>query len=134
MEAAFPIFVEPGSSIAAIYKGSSPCNNVPLHCPLCPTNSNGQSPTFWKYNFLHHMSLNHADDANELPPLPFELLASTHISLAEGRCLGVDVGEMIQYRDHNRLPDSDTFDVTPSRRCEMMQVGRKRTGSEVSKS
>ena len=37
----------------------TPCTNIPLTCPMCPQDQQGQQPTFWKYNFIIHMSDKH---------------------------------------------------------------------------
>jgi len=124
---------------AATFRESSPCTNVPVHCPLCPLGTSGQHPTFWKYCFVQHMALHHTDDNadGEAPPLPFSLLKTTHISLAEGQAMGIPSEKMVSYRDEYGIPHSDAFDISsplPSQTWGNFHIGRKRTGSEVSRS
>ncbi|KAI0775320.1 hypothetical protein BD413DRAFT_535097, partial [Trametes elegans] len=33
---------------------TTPCTNVPIHCPLCPPLSPGSPVTIWKYNTMAH--------------------------------------------------------------------------------
>jgi hypothetical protein len=42
-------------SAAAKERTNSPCPNVPIICPLCPSTS----PTVWKYNMKIHLAKNH---------------------------------------------------------------------------
>jgi hypothetical protein len=82
------------------------------------------------------MVLHHVDEKTQKsPPLPFDLLAKVHISLAEGKAMGVNSDNIMKYREDFGIPNSDAFDTTsPSKQWNMRQLGRKRTGSEVSKS
>ena len=82
------------------------------------------------------MVLHHVDEkTHKSPPLPFDLLAKFHISLAEGRAMGVNSNNMMKYREEIGILNSDAFDTTsPSKQWNIKQIGRKRTGSEVSKS
>ena len=43
-------------SAAAKERINSPCTNVPIVCPLCPSTS----PTVWKYNMKSHLAKNHS--------------------------------------------------------------------------
>ncbi|KAF8234371.1 hypothetical protein L208DRAFT_1261897 [Tricholoma matsutake] len=43
-------------SKAAQYSRSSPCPNVPIHCPTCPPSLSGQPKTSWKYNTFAHFA------------------------------------------------------------------------------
>jgi hypothetical protein len=112
---------------------------APLHCPLCPLGPTGQPPTFWKYCFTQHMVMHHRDtDENlESPPIPFDLMKKVHISLGEGMAMGGSSESMMKYRENYGIPNSDAFeaDSEPLNRWDAMQLrlGRKRTGSEVSK-
>ncbi|PPQ97098.1 hypothetical protein CVT26_001026 [Gymnopilus dilepis] len=76
------------------------------------------------------MAVNHMDERGEFPALPFKLLQSVHISLKEGEALGAIQEAMIDSREQYGLPNSDAFDGD----WETMRIGRKRGGSEVSKS
>lgn len=121
-------------SNAATFRATAPCTNVPLRCSLCPPGPTGQLPTFWKYCFTQHMVLYHVDKDEKSPPVPFDLLTQVHISLEEGKAMGVSFESMMKYREDYGIPNSDAFETTPSRRWDAKQLGRKRTGSEVSKS
>ncbi|PPQ96610.1 hypothetical protein CVT26_010743 [Gymnopilus dilepis] len=76
------------------------------------------------------MAANHMDEMGEFPPLPFKLLQSVHISLREGEALGVVNKAIIDSREEYGIPNSDAFQGE----WETMHIGRKRGGSEVSKS
>ena len=92
--------------------------------------------TFWKYCFVQHMVLHHVDENTQSsPPIPFDLLAKVHINLAEGKAMGINSDNIMKYRENFGIPNSDAFDtVSPSKHWNLIQLGRKRTGSEVSKS
>ena len=122
---------------AAAFRTSAPCTNVPIHCSLCPSGSSGQPTTFWKYCFVQHMVLHHVDEnTRSSPPIPFDLLTKVHISLAEGKAMGINSDNIMKYRENFGIPNSDAFDtISPSKHWNLRQpLGRKRTGSEVSKS
>ena len=74
----------------------SPCTNVPLNCPICP-----QAETFWKYTFIIHVVNKHLTDDNNLPFLPIELWATTHISKWEESRMGIPG---FKTRECDRLP------------------------------
>ena len=38
---------------------SSPCTNVPIHCPICSHSLSGQPRTIWKYNAMNHFITEH---------------------------------------------------------------------------
>ncbi len=42
-------------AVAAASSKSSPCSNVPIRCPLCPSNS----PAIWKYTAKYHFMNRH---------------------------------------------------------------------------
>ena len=42
-------------SVAAELSPSSPCSNVPIHCPICPKSS----PAIWKYFMRSHFKEKH---------------------------------------------------------------------------
>jgi hypothetical protein len=113
-------------SAAAKYSKSTPCTNVPLHCPFCPTGLNGQQQTFWKYNLIHHMTLNHLTSTNELPALPGELLVASFISRAEETGLGVPGGKTQTAREDTYNLHSDDIKALE------MEIARKRAYSSVS--
>ena len=41
---------------AAQFSKSSPCTNVPIHCPICPSSISQVPHTIWKYNALFHLA------------------------------------------------------------------------------
>jgi hypothetical protein len=91
--------------------------------------------------FIQNMVLHHVDENKRSPPLPFDLLSKVHISLAEGRAMGVGSENIIKYREDFGIPKSDALNATPSRGWDMRELrledqrnSRKRSESEVSKS
>jgi hypothetical protein len=80
----------------------SPCTNVPFNCPICP-----QAETFWKYTFIIHVVNKHLTDDNDLPFLPMELWATTHISKWEESKMGIPGVKTDEWRTFRQLPDSD---------------------------
>lgn len=113
---------------AMVPSKKTPCTNVPLDCPLCPSGRDGRKQTFWKYNFIHHITSNHLTDAGELPPFPPELRISCHISKLEELALGVQGERTRAWRDENKIPDSDVIDKLRE------ELVRKRAASDVSQS
>ena len=91
-------------SKAAMYSKFTPCSNVPLHCPLCPSGLRGQPQTFWKYNLVHHLSLNHLTENYELPTLSPELLFTSFISKKEEHDMGVPNEKTESWRMTNNMP------------------------------
>ncbi|KAF8162739.1 hypothetical protein B0H34DRAFT_805390 [Crassisporium funariophilum] len=69
-----------------------------------------QSPTFWKYNLIHHMTENHIDEEERLPPFPAELRLSAHISRLEEERMGVELANTIRYRTQHDLMNSDALE------------------------
>ena len=53
-------YVQMQYGAAAKYTKSSPCTNVPIHCPICPTSVSKAPQTIWKYNALFHLINEHA--------------------------------------------------------------------------
>ena len=107
---------------------STPCTNVPLHCPLCPTGVNSQLTTFWKYNLIYHMHMYHVSDQDVLPPFPVELRVTSHIGKSEERLLGVSPEKTRTWRNQYKMPDSDAITAYQD------DLQRKRAVSSVSKS
>ena len=62
----------------------SVCTNVLLRCFICKRDGDGPFPTFWKYNFVHHMMTHHAGEDTSLPLV----IIQTHISVEEGESYG----------------------------------------------
>ena len=115
-------------SKAAKYSKSTPCSNVPLHCPLCPLGLRGQPQTFWKYNLVHHLSLNHLTENYELPTLSPELLFTSFVSKKEEHDMGVPNEKTESWRMTNNMPDTDFYTEWE------MEQSRKRAGSILSQS
>ena len=115
-------------SKAAKYSKSTPCSNVPLHCPLCPLGLRGQPQTFWKYNLVHHLSLNHLTENYELPTLSPELLFTSFISKKEEHDMGVPNEKTESWRMTNNMPDTDSYMEWE------IEQSRKRAGSLLSQS
>jgi hypothetical protein len=108
----------------------SPSTNVPIHCPICPINLDGTRTTFWKYNVIHHLDTNHLTDTGERPPLPLELIVTSHITREEESKIGNDPGDTDDYRDDEGVFGSDDIQAM----VEDEREGRKRGMSEVSTS
>ncbi|KAJ3521293.1 hypothetical protein NMY22_g12372 [Coprinellus aureogranulatus] len=84
---------------------SSPSTNRPILCTLCPVNSHGHHPTFWKYNFFHHMVTRHHDeDSQVFTPIPQELRRQIYISLQEEQSLGIESTITISHRETFKMP------------------------------
>jgi len=79
------------------------------------------------------MVLHHTDKNLESPTVPFDLLEKVHINLAEGMEMGISSKSMMKFQEDYGISNSDAFEA-PLREWDMSQLGRKRTGSEVSKS
>src|ERR1700689_5308247 len=59
------------------YSKSSPCTNVPIHCPSSTSVSKAPQ-TIWKYNALFHLTSEHATDSTPTPyKIPRQLLADS---------------------------------------------------------
>jgi hypothetical protein len=84
--------------------GKSICTNVPLRCYLCKHDGDGPYPTFWKYNFIHHIIKYHIGENSSLP---LEMIVDTHISVAEGEAMGIPVKSTRSYREAHDLLNSD---------------------------
>ena len=86
--------------------GKSICTNVPLRCHLCKhdTDQPFQVPTFWKYNFIHHIIKYHIGETSSLP---LEMIVETHISVEEGEAMGIPAKSTRSYRTAHDLLNSD---------------------------
>lgn len=90
---------------------STPCTNVPIHCPLCPDTVSGSPRTIWKYNAVFHLASEHSE-TGELPVhLPAQLMVDMFISTQEKGLM--DIGrEFTQgYRNAHGLWDSEAHEV-----------------------
>ncbi|KIM35830.1 hypothetical protein M413DRAFT_36514, partial [Hebeloma cylindrosporum] len=83
----------------------SPCTNVPILCPICP-----RPETFWKYAFIAHVVDRHLTDDGDLPFLPMELWATTHISKWEEAMMGIPDVKTDEWRSFRQVPDSDVVE------------------------
>jgi len=90
---------------------NTPCTNVPLNCPICPTGQNGRKTTFWKYQFMTHMIQRHLSESNELPFIPLQLLVTTHITQGEEVSMGIPNIKTQSWRDENQVLDSDQIRI-----------------------
>ena len=72
---------------------ASPCTNVPLNCPICPHGLGNQQCTFWKYNFLQHMTSEHLTENGTLPNCPVQLVVESHLTLLEELLTYMVVGQ-----------------------------------------
>ena len=52
-------YVQMQYQAAAQFSKSSPCTNVLIHCPICPTSVSDVPQTIWKYNALFHLASEH---------------------------------------------------------------------------
>ena len=118
-------------SKAAVFSNSTPCTNVPIHCPLCPLSVSGNPQTVWKYNVTYHLITEHSSiDSNgtEAPPIPPELLIKMFIHKQEEQKLGITEKATQDYGSQWNIPDSEGFEEVQT-----ALGGRKRaeTGSSV---
>ena len=108
---------------AAKFSKSSPCTNIPIHCPLCPTSISGDPPTIWKYNPLYHLASEHSTGSTP-SAIPGQLLVQIFISKEEERTLGIQEVATNTWREENNIPDSDSFQ-------ELLQNIQKRDRSDT---
>lgn len=91
---------------------STPCTNVPIHCPFCPPHApSGEPQTIWKYNAVTHLYLHHQDEDGLLPKLPPQFLVDMHVSKAEESTMGIAPDWTEKWRDENAVPDSDGIEA-----------------------
>jgi hypothetical protein len=88
---------------------SSPCTNVPIHCPICPETLSGQPRTIWKYNAMNHFISEHNPDGKELADIPPLFLVETFISSKEEQWMGIPEQTIKDWRlgDEHNIPDTD---------------------------
>jgi hypothetical protein len=87
---------------AAKYSASL-CTNIPLHCSLCPVQSNGQIMTFWKYSFVHHFANYHPG----IHEIPLKMYVKTHIEKREELAMGMAPKVMLKYQVDNNIPNGN---------------------------
>ncbi|KAF8163984.1 hypothetical protein BJ912DRAFT_1097015 [Pholiota molesta] len=92
---------------------SSPCTNVPIHCPICPPSLSGNPHTVWKYNMVNHLLTHHAevDPAQPYkylaPEIPGQLLIEMFITKQEERLMSITEAATDNWRTENQIPNSD---------------------------
>src|ERR1700732_4768049 len=87
---------------------STPCTNVPIHCPLCPASLSSHPCTMWKYNIMFHYAEYHADwgsDNLTLPRISGQLLVDSFITSEEESLMGIDKTLTDEWREEN-IPDT----------------------------
>ena len=108
---------------AAQFSKSSPCTNIPIHCPLCPTAISGDPQTIWKYNALYHLASEHSTGITP-PSIPGQLLVQMFIQKEEEMALSIQETVTNSWREQDNIPDSDGFQ-------EMEQNVQKRERSDT---
>ena len=88
---------------------SSPCTNVPIHCPICPTSISKASQTIWKYNTLFHLASEHATNSGIPPKIPRQLLANMFITREEEKALKVTEDATDAWRVEHDIPGTDSL-------------------------
>ena len=114
----------------------TPCTNIPLTCPICPQDQHGKQPTFWKYNFINHMSDKHVirstDGKENFAPLHPELVVTTRISRFVEERMEIPSKYTDTWRENNNIPDSDAIEVPAVELEGSASDSRKRGTSDVS--
>lgn len=110
------------------YTENSPCTNVPIHCPICPT-VNNTAATIWKYNAWIHLASEHGRLKKlDLPP---KFMIDIFISKREAWAMSTaDEDTVKRWRDANEMPNSD--DIQMSERSGPSNK-RERAASNVTK-
>ena len=94
---------------AAQFSKSSPCTNVPIHCPICPTSVSEAPQTIWKYNALFHLTSEHAIDSTP-PKIPRQLLADMHITIEEEeKALKITKEATDAWREEHDIPCTESL-------------------------
>ncbi|PPR03441.1 hypothetical protein CVT24_012686 [Panaeolus cyanescens] len=112
-------------SKAATYSENTPCTNVPVPCSICLQKDQNrmQLPTFWKYNLVYHMLVNHLSPSKTLPPFPPDLVVSCHISQREEQKIGIPQTKTQEFRQLSGAPPSDDIQALEE------SLKRERSGS-----
>ena len=105
------------------YFRSSPCTNVPIHCPICPTSVLNTPQTIWKYNALFHLISEHATGFTS-PKIPRQLMADMHITKEEKKALGIEEEVTACWREQHDIPGSESL-------LEMMQAEEAQKKREI---
>lgn len=95
-------------NIAKTSTRSTPCTNVPIHCPLCLPSRSGSPRSIWKYNAMYHLASEHssitsADLPNDYP----SFIVNTFIQKKEESWLGIPEETTLQYRGENEMLNTD---------------------------
>jgi len=93
---------------AAKFSKSSPCTNVPIHCPICPSSVSKAPQTIWKYNALFHLTSEHATDSTP-PKIPRQLLADMHITREEEKALKITEEATDAWREEHDIPCTESL-------------------------
>jgi hypothetical protein len=102
---------------AAQYSKSSPCTNVPIHCPLCLEGLSGQPKTIWKYNAFAHFAAEHVPlGSDSLPEIPSSFIVDTFISSKEESDMGIGQQSTQDHRDQYNIPGTDGFEEEMKKR------------------
>jgi hypothetical protein len=99
---------------------TTPCTNVPKHCPLCPLSASRQLHTIWKYNCTYHILIHHATNSfsnsifpdqplssafiRKLPDIPPQLMLDIFISQQEEHCMGILTEVTTKAQEDQGLP------------------------------
>src|ERR1700683_2354296 len=90
---------------AAQFAKSSPCTNVPIHFPICPSSVFQVPQTIWKYNALFHLACEHSTGTTP-PTITGQLLVDIFVSKEEEKALKIkEVTDL--YRTKYNIPDTD---------------------------
>ena len=108
---------------AAQFAKSSPCTNVPIHCPICPSSVSQAPQTIWKYNALVHLASEHSTDGTP-PKIPKQLLVDIFVSKEEGKALKIGGQVTDFYRREHDIPDTEGL-------LEMQEEWEKRKRSDT---
>ena len=115
---------------AAKFSRSSPCTNVPFHCPICPTSVSKAPQTIWKYNALLHLISEHSTGSTP-PTIPRQLLPHMHITREEEeKALGIKEEVTAAWREENDIPGTESL-LEMAEAEEMQKRGRSDTVSTV---
>ena len=107
-------YVQMQYQAAAKFSRTSPCTNLPIHYPICPTSASKAPQTIWKYNALFHLLSGHATGFTP-PKIPRQLLADMHSTKEEEKALKITEEVTDTWREENNIPGTESL-------LEMMQA------------
>lgn len=90
---------------------TTPCTNVPIHCPLCPDTVSGSSRTIWKYNAVFHLASEHSETGALPIDLPAQLMVEMFISKQEEGLMDIGREMTEDYRNAHGLWDSEAHET-----------------------